>query len=178
MIAVMEGGKNVRNVFVDERNEIVGKIPTVWLMRSNAAIIGILALMLCLGMFLPYKDTVAAQMALSTSTKHRVCETYIRSSDYGKVEKGQKAIVSLDIYPRNDFGTLSGHVVWKDNRLCKGKYRVRLDIDSLRLSYGHTAKLLPEMTGMVEIVTSEEPAICKVLPFTKRFLNSKSTNTK
>lgn len=174
----MEKGKNIRNIFVDERDEIVGKIPTAWLMRSNAAIIGILAMMFCLGVFLPYKDTVAAQMVLSTSTKHRVCETYIRSSDYGKVEKGQKAIVSLDIYPRNDFGTLSGHVVWKDNRLCKGKYRVRLDIDSLRLSYGHTAKLLPEMTGMVEIVTSEEPAICKVLPFTKRFLNSKSTNTK
>ena len=172
----MEKGKNIRNIFVDERDEIVGKIPTAWLMRSNAAIIGILAMMFCLGVFLPYKDTVAAQMVLSTSSKHRVCETYIKSSDYGKIEKGQKALVSLDIYPRNEFGTLSGHIVWKDDHLYNGKYRVRLDIDSLRLSYGHTAKLLPEMTGMVEIVTSEEPAICKVLPFAKRFLKAKSTN--
>lgn len=178
MITVMEGSKNISSVFVDEKNEIVGKIPTAWLMRSNAAVIGILAMMLCLGVFLPYKDTVTAQMALSTSAKHRVCETYIRSSDYGKIEKGQKAIVSLDIYPRNEFGTLSGHVVWKDDLLYNGKYRVRLDIDSLQLSYGHTAKLLPEMTGMVEIVTSEEPAICKVLPFAKRFLKPKITNTK
>ena len=73
----MEKGKNIRNIFVDERDEIVGKIPTAWLMRSNAAIIGILAMMFCLGVFLPYKDTVAAQMVLSTSSKHRVCETYI-----------------------------------------------------------------------------------------------------
>ena len=172
----MEKGKNIRNIFVDERDEIVGKIPTAWLMRSNAAIIGILAMMFCLGVFLPYKDTVAAQMVLSTSSKHRVCETYIKSSDYGKIEKGQKALVSLDIYPRNECGTLSWHIVWKDDHLYNGKYRVRLDIDSLRLSYGHTAKLLPEMTGMVEIVTSEEPAICKVLPFAKRFLKAKSTN--
>lgn len=176
MIAVMEEGDNISKVFIDEKNEIVGKIPTAWLMRSNAAVIGILAMMLCLGVFLPYKDTVTAQMALSTSAKHHVCETYIRSSDYGKIEKGQKAIVSLDIYPRNEFGTLSGHVVWKDDHMYNGKYRVRLDIDSLRLSYGHTAKLLPEMTGMVEIVTSEKPAICKVLPFAKRFLKAKSTN--
>lgn len=174
----MEEGKNISGVFVDERNEIVGKIPTAWLMRSNAVVIGILAMMLCLGMFLPYKDTVAAQLTLSINAKHRVCETYIRSSDYGIIEKGQKAIVSLDIYPRNEFGTLSGHVVWKDNHLCKGKYRVLLDIDSLQLSYGQTAKLLPETTGTVEIVTSEAPAICKVLPFTKRFLKPKITNMK
>ena len=172
----MEKGKNIRNVFVDERNEIVGKMPTSWLMRSNAAIIGILAMMFCLGVFLPYKDTVVAQMVLSTNSKHRVCETYTKSSDYGKIEKGQKALVSLDIYPRNEFGTLSGHIVWKEDHLCNGKYRVRLDIDSLRLSYGHAARLLPEMTGRVEIVISEEPAICKVLPFTKRFLKAKSTN--
>lgn len=172
----MEKGKNIRNIFVDDRDEIVGKIPTSWLMRSNTAIIGILAMMFCLGVFLPYKDTVAAQMVLSTSSKHRVCETYIKSSDYGKIEKGQKALVSLDIYPRNEFGTLSGHIVWKDDHLCNGKYRVRLNIDSLRLSYGHAARLLPEMTGWVEIVINEEPAICKVLPFTKRFLKAKSTN--
>ena len=122
----MEKGKNIRNIFVDERDEIVGKIPTAWLMRSNAAIIGILAMMFCLGVFLPY--------------------------------------------------TLSGHIVWKDDHLCNGKYRVRLNIDSFRLSYGHAVRLLPEMTGWVEIVINEEPAICKVLPFTKRFLKAKSTN--
>lgn len=174
----MEKVKNISNIFLDERNEIVDKIPTEWLMRSNVAMIGILAMMLCLGVFLPYKDIVAAQMTLSTSAKHNVCETYIRSSDYGKIEKGQKAIVTLDIYPRNEFGTLSGHIVWKDDHLYNGKYIVRLNIDSLRLSYGHTAKLLPEMTGMAEIVTSEEPALCKVLPFTKRFLKDKFTNIK
>ncbi len=178
MIALMEEGDNIGKVFIDERNEIVGKIPTVWLMRSNAAIIVILAMMLCLGVFLPYKDTVAAQMVLRTNANHRVCETYIRSLDYGKIEKGQKAIVELDIYPRNEFGTLSGHIVWKDDHMCNGKYRVLLDIDSLLLSYGHVARLLPEMTGMVEIVTSEEPTICKVLPFTKRFLKAKSPNMK
>ena len=46
----MEKGKNIRNIFVDERDEIVSKTPTAWLMGSKAAIISILAMIFCVGL--------------------------------------------------------------------------------------------------------------------------------
>ena len=165
----MEESKKPNSALRDDNNEIIGNIPSELLIRSNITIIAVLAIILCLSVFVPYKDTVSAPIHLGINNGTCKCEAFVVSSCYGKKEKGQKAKVTLDIYPRNEFGTLSGHIVQLTDRMYNGRYCIKIDIDSLQFSYGRTARLLSEMTGTAEIVTSEEPVLCKVLPFTRIF---------
>lgn len=165
----MEESKKPNSTLIDDNNEITGNIPSAVLMRSNITIIAVLAIFLFLSVFVPYKDTVSVPLHLYLRNGACRCEAFVASSSYGKIEKGQTAIIALDMYPRNEFGTLSGHTIQLTDRMYNGRYCVMLDIDSLQFSYGHTVRLLTEMKGTAEIVTNEEPVLCKVLPFTRVF---------
>lgn len=164
----MEDNKRFVCMHREDYDEIIGKMPSETLMRCNLAFAIILITILWLSIFIPYKDLVKAPIQLSTKCNNiHICEAFIKSSDYGKITIGQKVIITLDIYPRNEFGTLEGHVTQLDDKLVNGNYRIQFEFDSLQMSYGQTACLLSDMQGMAEIVTSEQPILYKIFPFTK-----------
>lgn len=61
----MEESKKPNSALRDDNNEIIGNIPSELLIRSNITIIAVLAIILCLSVFVPYKDTVSAPIHLA-----------------------------------------------------------------------------------------------------------------
>ena len=50
----MEESKKPNSALRDDNNEIIGNIPSELLIRSNITIIAVLAIILCLSVFVPY----------------------------------------------------------------------------------------------------------------------------
>lgn len=157
----------------EETDSIIGKIPVKIVRRGNISIFVILFLVIILGLFLPYKDTVKAPLSLTTVGGMVKCKAMVRSADFGKVKKGQEVLVTLDVYPRNEFGYLKGVIRTVGNRFHDGGYDIGIALHSLTLSYNDTVRLLPEMTGSAEIIISREPFAYKLFPFLNTIVKRK-----
>lgn len=80
----------------------------------------------------------------------------IRNS--GKVKKGQRAILKLDNYPFEEWGSLEGkisHISEVPTQEKEGFYKLYIEIDSLNTSFGKKIKFKQEMRGTCEIIVEE-----------------------
>ncbi|MDD2961996.1 MAG: hypothetical protein PHR45_07965 [Muribaculaceae bacterium] len=153
----------VINIF-EETDTIIGQIPKKLIRISNIVIWSILVIVIIIGFCVPYKDTVKAPIMITQKDGNTNCKATISSSNYGKIKKGQVALIYLDIYPKDEYGFLEGEVISLNDEYINNGYEVNIKLRSTILSNNENVRLLQKMTGSSEIIISKKPFAYKLFP--------------
>ena len=90
----------------------------------------------------------------STKVQHIIGKVVMPMTGTGKVKEGQKVIISLDSYPYQEYGTLSGVVVNKSLIPKENNLMLQIQMpDTLITSYHKKIKFEQLLQGQAEIVT-------------------------
>ncbi len=162
----MKESKSI-NIF-EETDSIIGQIPKKLIKISNIVIWSIMLIVIIIGFCVPYKDTVKAPIMITQKDGKINCKATIGSSNYGKIKKGQVALIYLDIYPKDEYGFIDGEIISLNDEYVDNGYEVDIKLRSTILSNNESARLLSKMTGNSEIIISKKPFAYKLFPVLNR----------
>jgi multidrug resistance efflux pump len=103
-----------------------------------------------------------------------ICRAVVSSSGIGKIEMGQKVLIKLAGYPSMEHGILTGVVNLISLVPEKEGYIIEINLnEGMVSSYSERLKLVHEMEGTAEIITSEMRLINRFINPFKMILNKK-----
>lgn len=149
---------------------IVSKIPTEVPRRQSLVVCVIISLVIFIGMMLPYKETVTVPVTINTENGITNCTVIIPSKDYRKIKIGQNTCISLDVYPKEEYGVIRGKVDCITQIYVNGGYKVNIKLLSNPSKRNSPVIFLPKMTGVAQIETCNTYLFNKLFPILKNSL--------
>ena len=156
------------NIRSEEVQEIMGRIPS-WTERWGITVIALFFCILFTGAaFFPIPESLSGRFYYipqeSMDTKPAVGFVLLAAQGIGEVKAGMKVTVSLDNYPEEKFGCLSGSVYDIANTPNKdGFYQADiLFFDGLKTNDSIVLPTNQQMSGTGEIIVSEKRLIDRI----------------
>jgi hypothetical protein len=153
----------------NEINEVMGSTPP-WMLRC-----GILLLVLTVGLLgtlsimIQYPDVMEGQVEIRSAGDHYSVTATLPVYGSGRIKAGQAVYVSMDKYPREEFGELQGTIITSPVQGAGQDARVQITLNSgLKSSNGHTLDPGARASGHCTIVIGKAPLLAKLLPLKKR----------
>lgn len=85
-----------------------------------------------------------------------ICHAFLPTKRFSKIKMNQKAIITIDNYPEDEYGQLVGSVTGFSLTHTQDSYRVTIKLpQTLETTYHKRLNYMPEMKGRIEIVTED-----------------------
>lgn len=153
-----------------ETLEILGKVPSRFI-RYGLSVFFIILIGILTGLSkIHYHDTYKTQViicdtdhlndSIIESSKY-IAHMEVNTSDIWKIKIGSTVIISLNQYPKNVYGILSGYVIQISQNNEKQVYDVYIQLpNGLVTSFNKKLEYLPDMSG-IAIIKGEKRSIFK-----------------
>jgi multidrug efflux pump subunit AcrA (membrane-fusion protein) len=110
-----------------------------------------------------YVQEGSSLFAVIPYSKVYTAQVKVAKSGYGTIKVGQQVIISLEDYPKDEFGQLIGTVKNLSFMPENERYNVRIElVNGLNSTRGKKLNYLPEMSGVAEIITQDKRLIERV----------------
>lgn len=145
----------------EQVRKIIGQIPPV-LIRSGISIMGvIIALLLVAAAFIPYPETIASDIRLSSVQEgHAFATGKLPYAYISRVKKGMKVIIELEGYASDDYRYQQGHIETVRPTIITMDEQNYFDITLVIKSFPFMQK---GMKGRATILLSNETLLNRIL---------------
>lgn len=145
--------------------------PPIWLVRwGNVLLLGAIAALLASASFFHYPSTLSGKAVLLPQGGGTLTTVTLPAAAARSVQAGQKVIISLNNFPSDEYGTLTGIVATAP--VAAGPQQATVQV---RMTAGYTTtyhKVLPITSrneGSARIITIEQRLLDKLLTQAKPF---------
>ncbi len=158
--------KTFLSTFRDEHSNEVADIITAvppWILRWGILLIlSTLGLLMAFGSFIKYPVIIKAKIKIDKSFNARFT---LPQSSFTKLKSGSLAIIELERYPSNEYGTLQGRLVAiSDSAFQDSLISGEIGLDkAVVIKYSRRAKLQTGLLGSAEIVAEESTLLKRLL---------------
>lgn len=158
--------KTFLSTFRDEHSNEVADIITAvppWILRWGILLIlSTLGLLMAFGSFIKYPLIIRAKVKIDKSFNARFT---LPQSSFTKLKPGSLAIIELERYPSNEYGTLQGRLVRiSDSTFQDSLVTGEIGLDKAIVNkYSKSARLQSGLLGTADIIAEESTLLKRLL---------------
>lgn len=149
----------------EEVRTVMGVTPK-WIVRwGNLLILACTLMILAMAWFIQYPDSVQGKAFFSMAEKGNKVIVHISPGGMGEIKLGQKVIISLDRYPAQKYGMLTGYVAVISPMPQNGHYGIDVRLNSLLTTYNKEPGFNIALSGNARIIIRERRLLERIFNF-------------